>query len=84
MTLCVIVPKLVGKLLEERMDEVEKKNNIYFTEPEIRVLNTMLQFHMDSNLMHQEALNVLRSIKEKVNLLVSREDSDTRATGTEA
>ena len=69
------MPKLVGKLLEERMDEVEKKNNIYFTEPEIRVLNTMLQFHIDSNLMHQEAFNILNSIKEKVNLLVLREDS---------
>ena len=58
------------------MDEIKKeKNNIYFTEPEIRVLNTMLQFHIDSNLMHQEAFNILNSIKEKVNLLVLHEES---------
>jgi len=51
--------------------ENERGHNIYLTESEIRVLNIMLQFNIDSNLNHndQETLQFLIKIKEKINNL---------------
>ena len=52
------------------------ENNIYFTEPEMRVLLNMIQYNIDCNLMHEEAVVLFNSIKEKICKLQSKNNNN--------